>query len=195
MSNIINYVSRGTDLKERDRDRIRQGVARVLRALEDSGSIVKTVPNDTQGSYFIYRIKTLEQKCDTTITQDVMQYATIGRPQLRPDFTHAEIARIKKRICLLGLPDPVVAFTEHRHNAGRRGIPFDLNFREWWGIWEDRYHDRGHGNDGLCMARKGDIGPYACGNVYIATNKQNRDDYFLCNRAQIKSSESRGIAP
>jgi hypothetical protein len=31
---------------------------------------------------------------------------------------------------------------------------------------------------GLCMARRGDAGPYAPGNVYCATHAQNTKDYY-----------------
>jgi hypothetical protein len=57
--------------------------------------------------------------------------------------------------------------------AKRRGILWALSFEQWLGIWGERLIDRGSGRNKLCMARNGDIGPYAIGNVKIITNGQN----------------------
>lgn len=59
--------------------------------------------------------------------------------------------------------------------AERRGIEWKLTFNEWWKIWQDSGHwaERGQGAQKYCMCRYGDVGPYAVGNVYIATNHEN----------------------
>lgn len=45
---------------------------------------------------------------------------------------------------------------------------------EWWTIWQmsGRWEERGRGH-GYMMCRKGDVGPYALGNVVIATGDFN----------------------
>lgn len=68
---------------------------------------------------------------------------------------------------------PILAFQRHRASAKKRGIPFEMTFDEWWAIWKDWFHLRGRGKNALCMARNGDTGPYAVGNVYLTTNLGN----------------------
>ncbi len=59
--------------------------------------------------------------------------------------------------------------------AGKRGIEFLLTFEEWLKIWEDsgHIHERGRLKHQYCMARNGDCGPYAVGNVSIITMEEN----------------------
>jgi hypothetical protein len=63
-------------------------------------------------------------------------------------------------------------------NAATRGIPFLLTFEEWMGWWEatGHYHEYGRKRGQYCMARKGDVGPYALDNIYCATATENQDD-------------------
>src|SRR3712207_5757761 len=70
------------------------------------------------------------------------------------------------------------AFSGHRSGAARRGIPFLFGFEEWraWWLEDGRWEHRRPG--GLCMARRGDAGPYAPNNVYCATHAQNTKDYY-----------------
>lgn len=53
---------------------------------------------------------------------------------------------------------------------------FTLTYRQWLCIWttSGHWHERGNRPGQYVMARKGDRGAYACGNVYIITNEQNR---------------------
>jgi hypothetical protein len=67
-------------------------------------------------------------------------------------------------------------YVMHRENAARRGVPFLLTFDEWWRIWEPHWLRRGCGRGDLVMARHGDSGPYAVGNVEIITQAQNIKD-------------------
>lgn len=69
---------------------------------------------------------------------------------------------------------PIVAFQRHRNLAKFRGIGFELTIWEWWTIWQEsgRWDQRGRGH-GYMMCRKGDVGPYAVGNVFIATGAHN----------------------
>lgn len=75
------------------------------------------------------------------------------------------------------------AFARQRHQAKQRGIEWDLDFAEWWAIWESsgKLNQRGRGKNKYCMARKGDSGPYTLGNVKIITFQQNIIDYHKRN--------------
>jgi hypothetical protein len=68
-------------------------------------------------------------------------------------------------------------FTAHKYDAKQRGVGFELTFQEWWSIWRASGHweERGVGNGKYCMARYGDTGPYAVGNVRIITNELSRN--------------------
>lgn len=70
---------------------------------------------------------------------------------------------------------PVRAFSGQKRNAiHHRGIEWKLTLWEWWTIWQMSGHweERGRGR-GYMMCRKGDTGPYAVGNVVIATGVFN----------------------
>jgi hypothetical protein len=67
------------------------------------------------------------------------------------------------------------AFASQKNHARQRGIPFLLTFDEWYKFWFDSgfLHLRGRGIGKYCMARFGDKGPYALGNIKIITFCQN----------------------
>jgi len=67
------------------------------------------------------------------------------------------------------------AFTRQRENARKRGIEWSLTFSEWWGIWDasGKWEQRGRTKEGYVMGRRGDVGPYAVGNVEICTHREN----------------------
>ena len=67
------------------------------------------------------------------------------------------------------------AFRAHRHGAKARGIKFLLTFEEWLTIWNNsgHLHERGQHRGQYCMARYGDRGPYAIGNVKIILTAAN----------------------
>ncbi len=69
-------------------------------------------------------------------------------------------------------------FNGCKQNAKRRGIPFELTFLEWLGIWvhSGRLAERGKGTEQYQMARYGDKGPYAVGNVKIITSWENHHE-------------------
>jgi DNA-binding CsgD family transcriptional regulator len=69
---------------------------------------------------------------------------------------------------------PTYAYVSQRTNARRRGIGWELSLLEWWQIWDasGKWGLRGRGR-GYMMCRFGDVGPYALGNVYIATGVHN----------------------
>jgi hypothetical protein len=65
-------------------------------------------------------------------------------------------------------------YTMQKLQAAHRGIPFLFTFDDWWALWQPYWEQRGRRADQLCMARHGDTGPYALGNVSIITNRENR---------------------
>jgi len=76
---------------------------------------------------------------------------------------------------------PKEAFTRyrwHQNGARIRGIEWQFTPETWWAWWQidNRWERRGRGADKLCMARKGDEGPYSWDNVYCTTNAQNHRD-------------------
>lgn len=72
---------------------------------------------------------------------------------------------------------PTGAFNSQRFNAAKRGIGWDLMFWEWWTIWQQSGHwqERGRGQ-GYVMCRRGDVGHYAIGNVFVAKATENSSD-------------------
>ncbi len=69
---------------------------------------------------------------------------------------------------------PLGAYRSQEHNAKARNIEWCLSLLEWWTIWQEsgKWKLRGRGQ-GYMMCRFGDEGPYAVGNVYIATGVHN----------------------
>jgi hypothetical protein len=75
----------------------------------------------------------------------------------------------------LRIATPRQKYCVHKQCAKRRGIPFELTFDEWMTIWDasGRFKERGRLRHEYHMARHGDVGPYAVGNVKIITASQN----------------------
>lgn len=73
------------------------------------------------------------------------------------------------------------AFKAHRGGAKQRGISFEFSLEDWCAWWlEDGRWQRKQA-ERLCMARNGDVGPYARGNVYCTTTSQNTKDHWKFN--------------
>jgi hypothetical protein len=81
------------------------------------------------------------------------------------------------------------AYTDQKNLAKGRGIPFLLSFDEWQKIWNDSGHfsERGKKNGQYCMARFGDKGPYAVGNVEITLVEENNRDAVQSKRVNSPS--------
>lgn len=73
---------------------------------------------------------------------------------------------------------PVGAYKHQKFNAAKRGIEWRLTLWQWWTIWQQsgRWEQRGRGH-GFMMCRKGDAGPYAVDNVYIAPGTHNSSSH------------------
>jgi hypothetical protein len=84
--------------------------------------------------------------------------------------------------------NPMVPYTNQKVVAKQRGIPFLLTFEEWWEIWQTsgKWEQRGRRSDQYVMARFGDQGAYAIGNVRICTTQENNIE-----RGKLLSDETR----
>lgn len=73
---------------------------------------------------------------------------------------------------------PKQAFKSQITTSKKRNIAFLLTFDEWTKIWNDsgHWHERGRRLGEYHMARFGDKGPYAVGNVSIIPGSKNRSD-------------------
>lgn len=69
----------------------------------------------------------------------------------------------------------------HRMDARRRGISFELTFEGWLRIWVDsgRLAERGPHKGQYVMARFGDKGAYAVGNVRVALVQENHAEAWV----------------
>src|SRR5262245_14806950 len=72
-------------------------------------------------------------------------------------------------------------------SARRRGIVVELTFEQFMEAWGDHWKHR-EVND-LVLARRGDTGPYAVGNIYITTRGQNVRDAF-----RYRAEETRRVS-
>jgi hypothetical protein len=70
---------------------------------------------------------------------------------------------------------PLEKYDQHCGHAKRRGVKFLLTYEEWWLVWKQsgKWHRRGRRRGQYVMARFGDKGPYAVGNVKIITAAAN----------------------
>ncbi|CAG9225839.1 hypothetical protein [Burkholderia vietnamiensis] len=86
-----------------------------------------------------------------------------------------------------------IAFSVQRHNAGRRGIGWELTFEQWLEWWGDDIERRGVHPGDLQMQRIADAGPYALGNIKKGTPKQNAQTRaaVLRNRQGIEAVQLR----
>lgn len=80
-----------------------------------------------------------------------------------------------------GLPD---AYRAQRKNARVRGIGFLLTFSEWLQVWREsgKLDERGRTGGCYVMSRRGDVGPYAIGNVFIQLHAENVKEGFAIKR-------------
>lgn len=74
---------------------------------------------------------------------------------------------------------PRVAYKMQKGNAGLHGIAWQMNFWEWWCIWErsGKWPKRGRNFGEYVMARLGSKGPYSVDNVHIISNADNMNGW------------------
>ena len=79
---------------------------------------------------------------------------------------------------------PRMRYGQHKANAKKRGIEFDLTFDEWMDIWRDHYASRGAGPGQLQMCRTRDEGGYSAENVRIDTREANLQEAVAVSRSR-----------
>ena len=83
-----------------------------------------------------------------------------------------------------------IGYCQQKANARARGIGFSLTFSQWLNIWIESGHllERGCKRGHFVMARFGDCGPYAVGNVEIILHGENAAQ---AHRGKIVSAATR----
>src|SRR5260370_695417 len=83
-------------------------------------------------------------------------------------------------------------YDQHKYRAERRGIPFELTFKQWLKIWQDSGHlrERGHRQGQYVMAR------FVGGGVFNIRNGEvipagNNQCYVSCEARTRRSSNKR----
>jgi hypothetical protein len=86
------------------------------------------------------------------------------------------------------------AYAIHKCSAKKRGVEFVLTFEEWRDWWGDDFANRGKAKGKLVMARHGDEGPYALGNIKKITCSENlRERHEFSRKSKDKAmSEVQG---
>lgn len=83
---------------------------------------------------------------------------------------------------------PIYYYARQAINSAHRKIEWQLSFGQWWRIWSEsgKWSERGRGKGGYVMARHGDKGPYALGNVKIITAVENQREYIRRYWKQVR---------
>ena len=79
-------------------------------------------------------------------------------------------------------------YNTQKSHATIRGIKWKLTFDEWKLWWEGNGGIELRGVHGLCMARKGDTGPYSISNIECITFAQNSSDGHSNKKRNYKPS-------
>lgn len=113
----------------------------------------------------------------------------LARPKVRPQEKAESRAQklyavTYELFLVLKAKGAITAFQAQRHNAMTRGIPWQINLGDWWRVWKESGHwqSRGRCLGQYVMGRKGDVGPYEVGNVYITTCSANCSLKMLGNK-------------
>ena len=87
-------------------------------------------------------------------------------------------------------------YVGQRRGAAHRGIEFLLTFEEWLQIWENSGHlaERGARKGCYVMARFGDKGPYAVGNVKIILHEENSRERRMSEKGKAKIRKANAAA-
>ncbi len=77
------------------------------------------------------------------------------------------------------------AYRTQRIHANERGIEWRFTFETWWATWSTsgKWNERGRYRGEYCMARTGDVGPYAPLNVRICPVTENHAEAHALRRA------------
>ncbi len=116
-----------------------------------------------------------------------------GKP-LMPEHRLKIIAGMRNSENKIGRPKSLplkVKFQEQKDRSIQRGIAWNLTFGQWLKIWIDSGHlnERGCKSHQYCMARKGDEGSYAVGNVTIVTVRENHKEAKISDAGRAAISK------
>jgi len=87
--------------------------------------------------------------------------------------------RYKIRYALAYSRTPRGKFYMQKARSNERGIEWGFTFETWWAVVGPYFGRRGKGPSDFCMARNGDAGPYAPGNVRMITNLENQSEHIF----------------
>lgn len=163
---IVSLYKEGKTLEEIGlqfcitRERVRQVIQKTAPGIS-GGAAVRAVSNQIEDARL--RLISMNARCMDSYGCD---YETARRLNDGLNFTAPKCRAL--------------AYNNQKRDASARGIEFRLSFPEWIEIWErsGKWMERGRGRNRYCMARHGDTGPYAVGNVYITTNAQNAAESY-----------------
>lgn len=87
-------------------------------------------------------------------------------------------------------------YWHHKFQAKVRGIEFLLTFDEWFKFWIDsgHFHERGACRGKYVMARFGDVGPYALGNIKIISHGENISEGRLGRRHSDETRKKQSLS-
>lgn len=90
---------------------------------------------------------------------------------------------------------PRGAFDRQKQSAISRGIDWQLTFGQWWRLWQQsgKFQERGRKRGQYVMARIGDSGPYAIGNVQIIECSDNARLARIHKPSKYRAVEERGV--
>lgn len=96
---------------------------------------------------------------------------------------------LAEKLRFYSAPPEWAFFRDQKNNARARGIEFILTFEEWMFVWKQsgKLLQRGLGKGKYCMARIGDVGPYAIDNIKIIRFEDNSSEGSLGQRPKSKA--------
>ena len=85
-------------------------------------------------------------------------------------------------------------YHEHKNRTERRGIPFELTFKQWLKVWQDSGHmnERGSGQGHYVMARLFGRGSFKIGNVRIIHVEDN-NSHLIFGEARARRVRNRRV--
>jgi len=115
----------------------------------------------------------LQQMAELSLRSEKLFFDCVG-------CSHEEYKKINRKFKNKNSSSPAKVFSSQRGNSKTRGIRWELNFFQWWTLWEKsgKWNQRGRKKGNYVMARNEDKGPYALGNVKIITNTSNIKEHY-----------------
>lgn len=151
------------------RERVRQIVRKPGVGRDEGGRVVRRKGRGVeQAERRVLRAESVKRRRDA-----------ISQRNFGCDYETAKRLNEHQQLYLTGTRSAL--YFRQLRSAGQRGITWAMTFPEWCAVWDasGKWHLRGRGKHYYCMARNGDIGPYASGNVRIITNSENASEGYI----------------